>query len=43
MQTQVPQISERLKKVLAELEQITQQIETMELPCNDNTNDFLHR
>ncbi len=39
----VPALSERLKKVLEELENIMQQIENAETPSNDNGQDFLTR
>lgn len=42
-QRQKTPLSERLKKVLLELEQITAGIEEMELASNDNGGDFLTR
>jgi hypothetical protein len=38
-----PDLSERLKKVLAELETITQQIDNASTASNDNGDDFLTR
>lgn len=40
---QTTHLSERLKNVLRELEQITARIEEAELASNDNADDFLTR